>query len=321
MLNQKKILRIATRKSPLAYWQANTIKEQLEKLFPYLTIRLLPLLTEGDRQQNSSLSKLGGKSLFVKELEGALLNHQADIAVHSMKDLPMDLEAGLVLGAICEREDPRDVLISRFAQPLTQLSSGSYVGTSSLRRLSQLLALRPDLQVRVLRGNIGTRLDKLAAGEFDAIILAAAGLIRLKKTDCISEYLETSCFLPAPGQGALGIECRADDRESMGIISKLTHLDTYHCVLAERALSRELGGSCQVPIAAYATTLDHGQLSLRALVGNLEGTKLIKVEKQGSIADAEKIGFLAAQSLRDLGVEEILKEILTGVSCLGERNL
>lgn len=310
VLNKQKLLRIATRKSPLAYWQANTIKEQLEELFPYLTITLLPLLTEGDRQQNSSLSKLGGKGLFVKELEGALLGHQADIAVHSMKDLPMDLEAGLVLGAICKREDPRDVLISRFAQPLAQLSSGSYVGTSSLRRQSQLLALRSDLQVKVLRGNIGTRLDKLAVGEFDAIILAAAGLIRLKKTDCISEYLETSCFLPAPGQGALGIECRAGDEESLAIISKLAHPDTNYCVLAERALSRELGGSCQVPIAAYATTLGYGQLNLRALVGNLEGTKLIKVEKQGSIADAEKIGFLAAQNLRDLGVEEILKGIL-----------
>jgi hydroxymethylbilane synthase len=310
-LYKKKILRIATRKSPLAYWQANTIKEQLEKLFPYLTISLFPLLTEGDKQQNSSLSKLGGKGLFVKELEGALLSHLADIAVHSMKDLPMDLETGLVLGAICRREDPRDVLVSRFAQSLTQLSSGSCVGTSSLRRQSQLLALRPDLQVRVLRGNVGTRLDRLAAGEFDAIILAAAGLIRLQKTDCISEYLETSSFLPAPGQGALGIECRADDEESMTYVSRLTHSVTHYCVLAERALSRELGGSCQVPIAAYATSLGRGQLSLQALVGNLEGTKLIKVEKLGSITDAEKIGLLAAQSLRNLGVEEILKEILS----------
>jgi hydroxymethylbilane synthase len=309
-LNQKKFLRIATRKSPLAYWQANMIKQQLERLFPFLTITLLPLLTEGDRKQDSSLSKLGGKGLFVKELEGALLNHQADIAVHSMKDLPMDLEKGLILGAICEREDPRDVLISRFAQPLNQLASGSYVGTSSLRRQSQLLALRPDLRVSVLRGNVGTRLDKLAAGEFDAIILAAAGLIRLKKTDCISEYLEISCFLPAPGQGALGIECRADDMDSMAYISRLTHPVTQYCVLAERALSRELGGSCQVPIAAYAAPLGNDQMSLRALVGKPDGTELIKVEKQGSIRDAEKIGFLAAESLRALGVDTILQEIL-----------
>jgi len=309
-LNNKKFLCIATRKSPLAYWQANIIKEQLQKLFPYLTISLLPLLTEGDRLQNSSLTKLGGKGLFVKELEAALINHQADIAVHSMKDLPMDLEEGLLLGAICKREDPRDVLISRFGQPLTQISSGSCIGTSSLRRQSQLLALRPDLQVKVLRGNVGTRLNKLTAGEFDAVILAAAGLIRLKKTNQISDYLETSSFLPAPGQGALGIECRSDDEESKGYISKLTHLDTYYCVLAERALSRELGGSCQVPIAAYATSQDHGQLSLQALVGNLDGTKQIRVEKKGAIADAEKIGFLAALSLRNLGAEEILKEIL-----------
>ena len=310
VLNKKNFLRIATRKSPLAFWQANVVKEQLEKLFPYLMISLLPLLTEGDRQQSSSLSKLGGKGLFVKELEAALLDHQADIAVHSMKDLPMNLEAGLVLGAICKREDPRDVLISRLSQSLSQLPLGSYVGTSSLRRQSQLSALRPDLRIGVLRGNVGTRLDKLAAGEFDAIILAAAGLIRLKKADCINEYLETSCFLPAPGQGALGIECRADDVESMAYISKLIHPDTHYCVLAERALSRELGGSCQVPIAAYATPLSQGQIVLQALVGKLDGSKLIKVEKQGYITDAEKIGFLAAQSLRDLGVEEILKEIL-----------
>ena len=295
----------------MAYWQANIIKKQLENLFPYLTISLLPLLTEGDRLQNKDLSKLGGKGLFVKELERALLNHDADIAVHSIKDLPMDLDAGLILGAICKREDPRDVLISRFSQPLTDLSYGAYIGTSSLRRQSQLLALRPDLHVGLLRGNVGTRLEKLAAGEFDAIILAAAGLIRLEKTDCISEYFETSHFLPAPGQGALGIECRADDEKVLTYISKLTDTDTYQCVLAERSLSRELGGSCQVPIAAYATPLDHGQISLQALVGNLDGTKLIKVEKKGNIIDAVKIGLLAAQSLRKLGVEDILKEILS----------
>lgn len=309
-MNKKNFLRIATRKSPLAFWQANTIKEKLEKLFPYLTISLLPLLTEGDKQQNSALTKLGGKGLFVKELERALLNHQADIAVHSMKDLPMDLEESLVLGAICKREDPRDVLISRFSQSLSQLLPGSCVGTSSLRRQSQLLALRPDLRVSVLRGNVGTRLDKLAVGEFDAVILAAAGLIRLNKADCIHEYLETRYFLPAPGQGALGIECRADDVESMAYISKLTHPETHYCVLAERALSRELGGSCQVPIAAYALSLGQGQISLEALVGKLDGTQLIRVEKQGEITDAEKIGFLAAQSLRDFGAEEILQGIL-----------
>jgi hydroxymethylbilane synthase len=311
-LNKQNFLRIATRKSPLAFWQANTVKKQLEKRFPYLTISLHPLLTEGDRQQSSSLAKLNGKGkgLFVKELERALLNQQADIAVHSMKDLPMDLEEGLVLGAICKREDPRDVLVSRFSKSLHQLLPGSCVGTSSLRRQSQLLALRPDLRVRVLKGNVGTRLDKLARGEFDAIILAAAGLIRLKKENSINEYLETNYFLPAPGQGALGIECRADDEKSKAYISKLIHIDTYHCVLAERALSRELGGSCQVPIAAYALLVDQDQINLQALVGKVDGSKLIKVEKQGCVTDAEKIGRLAAQNLRDLGVDEILKEIL-----------
>lgn len=306
-MKKKKILRIATRKSPLAYWQATSIKNQLEKIFPFLSITLLPLLTEGDRQQNSSLSQWGGKGLFVKELERALLNCKADIAVHSIKDLPMTLEKGLILGAICKRDDPRDVLISRSDRLLTQLPSASCVGTSSLRRQSQLLALRPDLKVGVLRGNVGTRLNKLAAGEFDAIILAAAGLIRLKKTDYISEYLEVDYFLPAPGQGALGIECHENDEESLAYISALTHPITRYCILAERALSRELGGSCQVPLAAYATSLGSGLIGLQALVGSIEGKKQIKVEKQGILADAEKIGFLAAQDLRALGAEEILK--------------
>ena len=310
ILSQNKSLRIATRKSPLAYWQANSIKAQLEKIFPFLTITLLPLLTEGDRRQGS-LNKLEGKGLFFFFLEMALLEGRADIAVHSMKDLPMDLQQGLVLGAICKREDPRDVLIAKSNQALNQLLPGAYVGTSSLRRQSQLMALRPDLRIALLRGNVGTRLEKLAAGEFDAIILAAAGLIRLEKVDCISQYLETSYFLPAPGQGALGIECRADDRDSLAYISELTHRPTYYCVIAERVLSRELGGSCQVPIAAYATFLPGKQISLQALVGKPDGTVLIKVEKQGAICDAEKLGILAAQNLKELGVDAILQDILT----------
>lgn len=310
ILSQNKSLRIATRKSPLAYWQANSIKVQLEKIFPFLTITLLPLLTEGDRRQGS-LNKLEGKGLFVKELEMALLNGRADIAVHSMKDLPMNLQGGLVLGAICKREDPRDALISKSGQALYQLSPGAYVGTSSLRRQSQLMALRPDLKIGLLRGNVGTRLAKLATGEFDAIILAAAGLIRLEKADCISQYLETSYFLPAPGQGALGIECRAGDLDSLVYISELTHIPTYYCVMAERVLSRELGGSCQVPIAAYASSLPDQQISLQALVGKPDGTVLLKVEKQGAICDTERLGISAAQDLKKLGVDAILQDILT----------
>ncbi len=309
-MSQNKSLRIATRKSPLAYWQANSIKVQLEKIFPFLTITLLPLLTEGDRRQGS-LNKLEGKGLFVKELEMALLNGRADIAVHSMKDLPMNLQGGLVLGAICKREDPRDALISKSGQALYQLSPGAYVGTSSLRRQSQLMALRPDLKIGLLRGNVGTRLAKLATGEFDAIILAAAGLIRLEKADCISQYLETSYFLPAPGQGALGIECRAGDLDSLVYISELTHIPTYYCVMAERVLSRELGGSCQVPIAAYASSLPDQQISLQALVGKPDGTVLLKVEKQGAICDTERLGISAAQDLKKLGVDAILQDILT----------
>lgn len=306
-MNKKKILRIATRKSPLAYWQATSIKNQLEKIFPFLKITLLPFVTEGDRPSHS-LNQWGGKGLFVKELEAALLHGQADIAVHSLKDLPMTLEKGLVLGAICKRCDPRDVLISRSDRLFTQLPPGSYVGTSSLRRQSQLLALRPDLKIGVLRGNIGTRLNKLAAGEFDAIILAAAGLIRLKKTECISEYFEIDHFLPAPGQGALGIECHENDEESLTYISALIHPITHSCVLAERALSRELGGGCQVPLAAYAASLGQDFIRLQAFVGSSDGTTQIKVEKQGPRVEAEKIGFLAAQDLRALGVEEILNK-------------
>lgn len=303
-------MRIATRKSPLATWQATKVKEQLLKRYPFLTISLLPLLTEGDKKQENSLIKLGGKGVFVKELEVALLNNDADIAVHSMKDLPMDLQEGLVLGAIGKREDPRDVLIAQSGRQLSQLSAHSLVGSSSLRRQSQLLALRPDLKVKMLRGNVDTRLAKLAVGEFDAIILAAAGLIRLKKTDYISQYFETHFFLPAPGQGALGIECRADDVASQQYIAELMHPLTYHCVLAERALSRELGGNCQVPIAAYAAPLSRDQISLQALVGKADGTCIIKVEKKGDVADAEKLGILAAQDLRKRGADVILQDIL-----------
>ncbi len=302
-------MRIATRKSPLAYWQANAVKVQLEKHYPFMQIELLPLVTEGDRHLETSLNKLEGKGLFVKELEKALLNGDADIAVHSMKDVPMDLAKGLTLTAICEREDARDVLISRSGKSLNQLPSGACVGSSSLRRQSQLMALRPDLTVQVLRGNVGTRLEKLAAGEYDAIILAAAGLIRLQKTNCISEYLETSYFLPAPGQGALGVEGRSDDSELLSLMAVLNHKPTYDCVMAERALSRQLGGSCQVPIAAYAECLSNTQLRLRGLVAKPDGSLLVKVEKHGSISEAETLGIAAARELLVQGADRILQDL------------
>jgi len=306
----RKHLRIATRKSPLAYWQANAVKMQLEKHYPFMRIELFPLVTEGDRHLETSLNKLGGKGLFVKELEKALLNGDADIAVHSMKDVPMDLAKGLKLTAICEREDVRDVLISTSGENIKQLASGSNIGSSSLRRQSQLMALRPDLTVQVLRGNVGTRLEKLAAGEYDAIILAAAGLIRLQKTSCISEYLEPSYFLPAPGQGALGIEGRSDDNELLSLMAILNHKSTYDCVMAERALSRQLGGSCQVPIAAYAECLPNEQLRLRGLVAKPDGSLLVKVEKHGRISEAEKLGIAAAEELLSQGADVILKDLL-----------
>lgn len=308
-MTARKHLRIATRKSPLAYWQANAVKAQLEKYYPSIQIELFPLVTEGDKHLESSLSKLGGKGLFVKELEKALLNGDADIAVHSMKDVPMDLAKGLTLAAICEREDARDVLISSSGESLKQLPSGSCIGSSSLRRQSQLMALRPDLTVQMLRGNVGTRLEKLAAGEYDAIILAAAGLIRLQKTSCISEYLETNYFLPAPGQGALGVESRSEDSELLSLMAVLNHKPTYDCVMAERALSRQLGGSCQVPIAAYAVCLPNEQLRLRGLVANPDGSLLVKVEKHGRVSEAEKLGIAAARELLAQGADRILQDL------------
>lgn len=309
-MTAKKHLRIATRKSPLAYWQANVVKAQLEKHYSFMQIELFPLFTEGDKHLEISLNKIGGKGLFVKELEKALLNGDADIAVHSMKDVPMDLAKGLALAAICEREDARDVLVSTSGESLKQLPPGACIGSSSLRRQSQLMALRPDLTVQMLRGNVGTRLEKLAAGEYDAIILAAAGLIRLQKISCISEYLEASYFLPAPGQGALGVESRSDDSELLSLMTVLNHKPTYDCVMAERALSRQLGGSCQVPIAAYAECLPNEQLRLRGLVAKPDGSLLVKIEKHGSASEAEKLGTAAAKELLSQGADAILQDLL-----------
>lgn len=309
-MKARKYLRIATRKSPLAYCQANAVKAQLKKHYPFMQIELFPIVTEGDRHLDSPLNKLGGKGLFVKELEKALRNGDADIAVHSMKDVPMHLAEGLVLAAICEREDARDVLISRSGKSLKELIAGSCIGSSSLRRQSQLLALRPDLTVKTLRGNVGTRLEKLAAGAYDAIILAAAGLIRLKNIECVSEYLESNYFLPAPGQGALGVESRADDSELLSCLAILNHKSSQDCVMAERALSRQLGGSCQIPLAAYAECLPDAQLRLRGLVAKPDGSKLVKVEKFGSVVDAEKLGADAAKELLSLGADTILQDLL-----------
>lgn len=307
---KKSLLRIATRKSPLALWQANYVKKNLEALYPTLTIELVEMTTEGDRQLATTLNKVGGKSLFVKELEQALLDDRADIAVHSMKDVPMEFPAGLGLAAICEREDPRDAFISNHYTHLNALPQGAVVGTSSLRRQCQVQALRPDIKIQPLRGNVNTRLQKLDDGEFDAIILAAAGLIRLGMAVRIKGYLTTTECLPAVGQGALGIEYRQADAEIYQMVMRLNHQTSYLCVTAERAMGKRLGSGCQVPVAGYAT-LENEELILQAMIGQPDGTVLLHASAKAaanSIA-AEKLGNQVAEALLAQGAADILKTI------------
>jgi len=302
-------LRIATRKSPLALWQAEYVKARLLASHPQLTVELVTFTTQGDKILDTPLAKIGGKGLFVKELEVAMLNGDADIAVHSMKDVPMEFPEGLELGLICERENPRDAFVSNQYKSLAELPEGAVVGTSSLRRQCQLQAKRPDLQIRSLRGNVQTRLSKLDAGEYDAIILASAGLIRLEMEERIAEYLAPELSLPAGGQGAVGIELRSDDAETRELISTLHHQKTANCVLAERALNRRLQGGCQVPIACYAIEETEGQLWLRGLVGSVDGKQMLTTEIRGSVADAEQLGIKAAEDLLAQGADKILAEV------------
>ncbi len=302
-------LRIATRKSALALWQAEHVKTRLEELHPGLTVELVTMVSRGDKLLDSPLAKIGGKGLFVKELEHALLEDRADIAVHSMKDVPMHFPAGLGLSVICEREDPRDAFVSNTYDSLDDLPQGAVVGTSSLRRQCQILARRPDLTINFLRGNVNTRLAKLDAGEYDAIILAAAGLIRLEFRDRIRHYLETEVCLPAGGQGAVGIECRVDDQAIIDLIKPLHHEVTAICVLAERAMNRALNGGCQVPIASFAELhegQDGEQLTLRGLVGQPDASQIITTEQIVSASDFEKAGLDAATHLQEQGADEIL---------------
>ena len=301
-------IRIATRKSPLALWQANHIKARLEALHPQLVVELLPMSTRGDHILDSPLSKVGGKGLFVKELEQAILDGHADIAVHSMKDVPVAFPAGLDLCLICERDDPRDAFVSNQFASLQALPAGSRVGTSSLRRQCQLRALRPDLQIGELRGNINSRLAKLDAGEYDAIILAAAGLKRLELQSRIRQLLPAETSLPANGQGALGIECRPDDAELLALLAPLAHPATALCVRAERAMNRALQGGCQVPIGAYAEL--HGdEVWLRGLVGSPDGQQILRAERQGPAATAEQLGQSVAEQLLAMGADKILREV------------
>lgn len=302
------VLRIATRKSKLALWQAEFVKAELQKLHPELEVELVTFTTQGDIILDTPLAKIGGKGLFVKELEAAMLDGRADIAVHSMKDVPMVFPEGLGLAVICERETPTDAFVSNHYKRFEDLPQGAHVGTSSLRRQCQLLAARPDLKISSLRGNVQTRLGKLDAGEFDAIILASAGLIRLELQDRLTQQISDDISLPAGGQGAVGIECRIDDERTKALLAPLNHPQTAQRVTAERALNRRLQGGCQVPIACYAT-LDGDELLLRGLVGSEHGEQIIRTQITGAAQDAEMLGIQAAEDLLRQGAAEILSQV------------
>lgn len=303
----KRKLVIATRESPLAIRQAEWVKEQLQKIHPHLAVELLGMTTQGDKRLDVALRKIGGKGLFVKELEEALLDGRADIAVHSIKDMPMELPEGLIIPVICEREDPRDAFVCNDYPSLKVLPAHAKVGTASLRRQTQLRAIRSDLELLDLRGNMNTRLRKLDEGEFTAIILAAAGLKRLGMSERIRTYFSTEESLPAAGQGALGIECRADAEQIQEIIAPLHHQQTAYAVLAERAVCRRLQGGCQVPIAAFAE-VSHGEVFLRAMVSDRSGTRQLRAKLTGKVAHAEEIGTRVAEELIQQGAEKILRE-------------
>ncbi|MFA0030417.1 hydroxymethylbilane synthase [Vibrio breoganii] len=305
----KQTLRIATRKSPLALWQAHYVKSRLEEIHPDLDVELVTMVTKGDIILDTPLAKVGGKGLFVKELEVAMLEKRADIAVHSMKDVPVDFPEGLGLAVICEREDPRDAFVSNTYKSVDELPQGAIVGTCSLRRQCQISAARPDLVIKELRGNVGTRLGKLDDGQYDAIILAAAGLKRLEMEERIQSYIEPESSLPAVGQGAVGIECRLDDVRVLELIKPLNHTDTSDRVSAERAMNLALEGGCQVPIGSYCVITPDNQLYLRGLVGKPDGTEIIRAEIRGERSQAIAMGEELAQELLASGAKEILSEV------------
>ncbi|MBD3612939.1 MAG: hydroxymethylbilane synthase [Hydrogenovibrio crunogenus] len=304
----KKTLRIATRKSPLAMWQAEFVKAELEKHHEGLTVELLPMSTKGDKILDVPLAKIGGKGLFTKELEDRMLAGEADIAVHSMKDVPMVLPEGFALGAILERHEPTDAFVSNDYAHFEELPQGAVLGTSSLRRKAQLMAARPDLVVKDLRGNVGTRLGKLDAGDYDAIVLATSGLKRLELDERIRHELSPETCLPAVSQGTLGIEYFEKDPEVLELIQVLNHRDTEIRTLAERAMNHRLEGGCQVPIGVYAE-LEDDQIYLRGLVGALDGSEILRSEARGSQKDPETLGVYVAEQLLEQGAGEILKEV------------
>ncbi|MDD5383331.1 MAG: hydroxymethylbilane synthase [Gallionella sp.] len=296
---------IASRESALAMWQAEHIRDRLRALYPQTEVSILGMTTQGDQILDVTLSKIGGKGLFVKELETALEDGRADLAVHSLKDVPMHMPEGFVLAAIGEREDPHDAFVSNQYASLAALPSGSVVGTSSLRRESQLRARFPHLKIEPLRGNVQTRLRKLDEGQYAAIILAAAGLKRLGLGERIRNVISSEDSLPAVGQGALGIECRADRADVITLLQPLHHADTAACVLAERAMSRVLAGSCQVPLGGFAE-VRNGKLRMRGFVASPDGLRMVRAELTGEIADPEALGKRVADALLAQGAGEIL---------------
>ncbi len=303
-----KKIRIGTRKSPLALWQAYFVRDRLQAAHPGIEVEIVKMSTEGDRILDTPLAKVGGKGLFVKELENGLLNGDVDIAVHSMKDVTVDLPDGLHIPVICEREDPTDAFVSNAFSDLDDLPPGARVGTSSLRRQCQLSAAYPDFEIISLRGNVNTRLKKLDDGEYDAIILASAGLKRLGFDERIRAQIPSNVSLPAVGQGAVGVECRVDDAETNAAIAPLDHAETHTRVVAERALNAKLEGGCQVPIAAHAE-IAGDTLYLRALVGRVDGSEIIRAETSGAPDQAQQLGEAVADSLLAQGAGDILKEV------------
>ncbi len=304
----KEIIRIATRKSPLAMWQAEYVRDRLLEAHPGLHVELMGMTTQGDKILDSPLAKIGGKGLFVKELEVSMLDGESDIAVHSMKDVPVEFPEGLHLAVICEREDPRDAFVSNNFKSLAELPQGARVGTSSLRRQCQIRALRPDLKILDLRGKVNSRLRKPDEDEYDASFLAAAGLIRLGFNDRITQFIDTDTSLPAIGQGAVGIECRSDDARVNALLAPLNHRPTQIRVLAERAMNNRLEGGCQVPIGGHAT-LDGETIHLRGLVGEPDGSKIIRGEVSGPASEAEALGIKLADDLLSRGAATILNNL------------
>lgn len=304
----KSTLRIATRKSPLALWQAEHVKQLLMQAHEDLDVKLVTFTTKGDKILDTPLAKIGGKGLFVKELETAILEGKADIAAHSIKDIPMEFPEGLFLASILEREEPGDAFVSNKFDSLQKLPEGAIVGTCSLRRKSQLLSKRPDIIIKDLRGNVNSRLEKLDNDEYDAIILASAGLVRLDMAKRIKQRISSSWILPAVGQGAIGLEAREGDEETLSLISALNHIDTADRITAERALNHRLEGGCQVPIASYAM-LDGNTLHLQALVGEPDGSKIVQGDISGNRNDGVQLGIELAEDLLSRGAKEILEKL------------